>query len=212
MIENLFKDLKELLNKTNGVPEEIIKTLKKKITIQFFPKLVDIVKQIENNMVNLILNFFEKDQNNYKMMQNNLVSLKNSCTEGLDVLKENIEIEYLMIDENIFKTFDSKFKNINNEKFKIKKDLETYKIFTQNLTLIQNIVEKTYNEIYDLLIKYSKITEFSDIKSKINIENISEINKKEILERILGDIKSTDKNSVNYVKLVNNAQKLKNEG
>ena len=212
LIENLFKDLKELLNKTNGVPEEIIKTLKKKITIQFFPKLVDIVKQIENNMVNLILNFFEKDQNNYKMMQNNLVSLKNSCTEGLDVLKENIEIEYLMIDENIFKTFDSKFKNINNEKFKIKKDLETYKIFTQNLTLIQNIVEKTYNEIYDLLIKYSKITEFSDIKSKINIENISEINKKEILERILGDIKSTDKNSVNYVKLVNNAQKLKNEG
>ena len=210
LIENLFKDLKDLLSKTNGVPEEIIKQLKAKITIQFFPELVKIVKQIEENMINLILFFLEKDQNNYKLVQNNLVSLKSSCAEGLDKLKENIEIEDLMIDENVFLTFDSKFKSINNEKDKIKKDIEIYKAFTNNLNIIQNIVENTYNEIYSFLIKYLEITKFTDIRNKININDITEVNKKEILERILGDIKKKETNT-KFIEYLRNIRRLKNE-
>ena len=210
LIEHLFKDLNDLLSKTNGVPEELIKQLKFKISIQFFPKLVEIVKEIEKNMINLILFFLEKDQNNYKLIQNNLVSLKSSCAEGLDKLKENIAIEDLMIDENVFLTFDSKFKGINNEKDKIKKDIDTYKLFTDNLNIIQNIVEKTYNEIYQFLIKYLEITKFLDIKNKLNMNNISEINKKEILERILGDIKRKDSNP-KFIEYLRNVRKLKND-
>ena len=210
LIESLFKDLKDLLSKTNGVPDELIKKIKAKISVQFFPKLVEIVKQIEQNMINLILFFLEKDQNNYKLIQSNLVNLKSSCAEGLDKLKENIEIEDLMIDENVFLTFDTKFKGINNEKDKIKKDIDTYKIFADNLNLIQNIVEKTYNEIYEFLIKYLEITKFLDIRNKININNISEINKKEILERILGDIKKKDLNP-KFIEFLRNVRRLKND-
>ena len=210
LIEILFRDLKDLLAKTNGVPEELIKQIKTKITIQFFPKLVEIVKQIEQNMINLILFFLEKDQNNYKLIQNNLVSLKSSCAEGLDKLKENIEIEDLMIDENVFLTFDNKFKGINNEKEKIKKDIEIYKIFTDNLNLIENIIEKTYNEIYDFLMKYLEITKFLDIKNKIEINEITEINKKEILERILGDIKKKEQNP-KFIEFLRNIRRLKND-
>jgi hypothetical protein len=210
LIENLFKDLKDLLNKTNGVPEELIKQIKAKITVQFFPELVKIVKQIEQNMINLILFFLEKDQNNYKMIQNNLVNLKSSCSEGLDKLKETVDIEDLILDENVFLTIDTKFKGINNEKDKIKKDLETYKLFTENLNLIQNIVEKTYNEIYEFLIKYLEITKYLEIKDKININNISEINKKEILERILGDIKKKDTNP-KFIEFLRNVRRLKND-
>ena len=210
LIENLFVDLKDLLNKTNGVPDEIIKQLKLKISIEFFPKLVEIVKQIENNIINLIMFFLEKDQNNYKLIQNNLVELKNSCAEGLDKLKENIEIEDLIVDENVFLTFDSKFKGITNEKDKIKKDIDTYKTFTDNLVLIQNIVEKTYNEIYEFLMKYLEITKFTDIKNKINMGNISEINKKEILERILRDIKKKEQNT-KFIEFLRNVRRLKND-
>ena len=210
LIENLFKDLKDLLNKTNGVPDELIKQIKAKISIQFFPKLVEIVKQIEQNMINLILFFLEKDQNNYKMIQSNLVNLKSSCSEGLDKLKETVDIEDLIVDENVFLTIDTKFKGINNEKDKIKKDIETYKLFAENLKLIQDIVEKTYKEIYEFLIKYLEITKYIDIKNKININNISEINKKEILERILGDIKRKDANP-KFIEFLRNVRRLKND-
>ena len=210
LIENLFKDLKDMLDKTNGVPDEVIKMLKAKISVEFFPKLVEIVREIEKNMINLILFFLEKDQNNYKLIQDNLVSLKGSCAEGLDKLKENIEIEDLMIDESIFLTFDNKFKGINNEKEKIKKDIEIYKNFTEKLNIVQNIVEKTYNEIYEFLMKYLEITKFLDIRNKINMDNIPEVNKKEILERLLGDIKKKEPNP-KFIEFLRNVRRLKND-
>ena len=210
LIENLFKDLKDMLDKTNGVPDEMIKILKAKISVEFFPKLVEIVREIEKNMINLILFFLEKDQNNYKLIQDNLVSLKSSCAEGLDKLKENIEIEDLMIDESIFLTFDNKFKGINNEKEKIKKDIEIYKNFTEKLNIVQNIVEKTYNEIYEFLMKYLEITKFLDIRNKINMDNIPEVNKKEILERLLGDIKKKEPNP-KFIEFLRNVRRLKND-
>ena len=210
LVENLFKDLKDLLDRTNGIPEELINQLKAKISITFFPKLVEIVKQLEQNMINLILFFLEKDKNNYQLIQNNLVSLKSSCAEGVDKLKENIEIEDLMVDENVFLTFDAKLNGLNNEKDKIRQDIETYKLFTDNLKLIENIVEKTYTEIYEFLVKYLEITKFSDIKSKINMDHISEINKKEILERILGDIKKKESNP-KFIEFLRNVRRLKND-
>ena len=192
LIENLFYDLKDLLDKGEGIPDNLINNLKTKISIQFFPKLVEIVKQIEKNMLDLILFFLEKDKNNFKIVQSNLTLLKSSCAEGLDKLKENIEIEDLMVDENIFLTFDSKYKGINNEKDKIVKDINTYKAFSDNLNLIENIVDKTYNEIYEFLTKYLEITKFADIRTKLTNNIFTEINKKEILEKILNDIKKKE--------------------
>ena len=115
-----------------------------------------------------------------------------------------------MVDENVFLTFDAKLNGLNNEKDKIRQDIETYKLFTDNLKLIENIVEKTYTEIYEFLVKYLEITKFSDIKSKINMDNISEINKKEILERILGDIKKKESNP-KFIEFLRNVRRLKND-
>lgn len=206
LIENLFFDLKDLLGNGEGVPEDIIKNLKFKITMQFFPKLVEIVKQIEQNMLNLITFFLEKDQVNYKLIQNNLTSLKSSCAEGLDKLKENIDIEDLMIDEKIFLTFDTKYKSINSEKDKIRKDIDTYKAFNDHINLIQNIVEKTYNEIYEFLTKYLEITKFTEIRNKLTNSILTEINKKEILEKILGNIKQKEANPkfIEFMKNIRN--------
>ena len=39
-----------------------------------------------------------------------MISLKKNCGEGLDELKEKICIEDMMLDEEIFLTFDKKFK------------------------------------------------------------------------------------------------------
>ena len=213
LIENLFYDLKDLLSKGEGVPDNLIDNLKKKITIQFFPKLVEIVKQIEKNMLDLILFFLEKDKNNFKIVQSNLTTLKSSCAEGLDKLKENIEIEDLMLDENIFLTFDSKYKGINNEKEKIVKDINTYKAFSDNLNLIENIVDKTYNEIYEFLMKYLEITKFNEIRNKLTNNTFTEINKKEILEKILTDIKKKESKPsfVEFLKHIRKSAEAKKE-
>ena len=198
LVELLFKDLKDIFKNAKNVNDDSIEELKAKVSIQFFPKLIEMIKQIEQKMMNLILFFLEKEKGNFKIIENNVNLLKNHCEEGLDKLKKEIVIEDMMVDEDVFLTFDSKFKEIGKEKEKFKEDIEKYKRFSENLYLIQNIIEKTYKEIYDFLLKYLNVTEFEDIKNKLNSQNISVIDKKKIFDKLLSNIKKRSASGNKY--------------
>ena len=198
LVELLFKDLKDLFKNAKNVNDDSIEELKAKVSIQFFPTLVKIIKQIEQKMMNLILFFLEKEKGNFKTIENNVNLLKNHCEEGLDKLKKEIVIEDMMVDEDVFLTFDSKFKEIGKEKEKFKEDIEKYKRFSENLYLIQNIIEKTYKEIYDFLVKYLNVTEFEDIKNQLNSQNIGVVDKKKIFDTLLSNIKKRSTSEAKY--------------
>ena len=189
LVEVLFKDLKDILKNTKEGSNDTIDALKAKVEIQFFPKLVELVKKIEQNMMKLILFYLEKEKGNYQTIENNVKLLKSHCEEGLDKLKEEIVIEDIMLDENVFLTFDSKFKEIGKEKEKFKKDIDKYKQFSDNINMISSVIEKTYNEIYNFLIKYLAVTEFENLKNQINKQNIDVIDKKRILNTLLSNVK-----------------------
>ena len=189
LVEILFKDLKDLFKNTKEGSDDAVEALKAKVSIQFFPKLVEMVKQIEQKMKNLITFFLEKEKGNYNTIENNVKSLKTHCEEGLNKLKKEIQIEDIMVDEDVFLTFDSKFKEIGEEKEKFKQDIEKYKQFSDNLAKIQSEIEKTYKEIYDFLLKYLTVTEYKDIKKKIDAQNIEELNGDNIINKLLSDVK-----------------------
>ena len=189
LVELLFKDLNDLFKNVKGGSEESVEELKAKVSMQFFPTLVKMVKDIEKKMLNLIIFFLEKEKGNFKTIENNINLLKSHCQEGLDKLKNEIVIEDIMIDENVFLTFHQKFQEIGKEKDKFKDDIEKYKKFSGNLIIIKNIIEKTYKEIYDFLLKYLKETEFEDIKNKIDSENINVVDKGKIFDVLLSNVK-----------------------
>ena len=189
LVEILFKDLKDLFKNTKEGSDDAVEALKAKVNIQFFPKLVEMVKQIEQKMMNLITFFLEKEKGNYNTIENNVKSLKSHCEEGLNKLKKEIVIEDIMVDEDVFLTFDSKFKEIGEEKERFKLDIEKYKQFSDNLAKIQSEIEKTYKEIYDFLLKYLTVTEYKDIKNQINSQNIEKLNGDDIVNKLLSDVK-----------------------
>ena len=69
----------------------------------------------------------------------------------------------MMLDEEIFLTFDRKYRDISTKKNKILEDIESYNQFKQQLKLLGDSVEDIYKEIYVFLDKYLT----SDIYSKI---------------------------------------------
>ena len=121
LVELLFKDLKDIFKNRKEGSDDAVNELKAKVKIQLFPKLGEIIKQIEENMLKLIIFYLEKEKGNYNIIENNVKLLKSHCEEGLNKLKKEIVIEDIMVDENIFLTFDSKFKEIGNEKKSSKK-------------------------------------------------------------------------------------------
>ena len=69
LIEKMFGGLKLNLEK---VGDERINGLKKKISIEFFPKLVEMVKQIEGKLIGLVDMFVEKQKGNVDLIKTNL--------------------------------------------------------------------------------------------------------------------------------------------
>ena len=187
LVNEIFKNVKENFSEKGDL--EIYAELRNKIKITFFSKLKKMVEEIEKRLVEVLDEFIKRNKKNIEVVKNNMISLKKNCGEGLDELKEKICIEDMMIDEEIFLTFDKKFKDLKNEKDKIIKDMEEYKQFKQQLKIISDSVEKIYNEIYAFLDKYLTSDIYMKIMKDIETLDILPLNKKDIIYRILSDVK-----------------------
>jgi len=190
LVAQLFKDLSD--NIKDG-DDQFTLELKNKIRIQFFSKLKKMVEEIERKLVEVIDEFIKRNKKNIEVIRNNMSNLRKHCGEGLDELKDKICIEDMMLDEEIFLTFDKKFKDIASEKNKIFKDIEEYKQFTQQLKIIADSVEKIYNEIYSFLDKYLTSDIYTRIMKEIDKIDIMPLNKKDIFFRLLSDVKKKPK-------------------
>jgi len=80
-----------------------------------------------------------------------MIQVRNNVAEGFDDLKDKILIEDMMIDEQIYLTFDGKYNGIIENKNKILGDIETYNQFKQKLKSLEDNVLKNYDEIYAFL-------------------------------------------------------------
>ena len=199
LIEMLFYDLKNILDKAKNINENSVKELRNDVNVKF-SKLIDLIRLIENKMITIINSFLDKEKGNLKTIQNNVFLLKNHCAEGLDKLKSEIEIEDMMIDENIFLTFDRKFKEIACEKKEFEDDVNKFKEYSETLYLIKNIIGKSYEEIYKILMNYLNGPTLNEIQEKIKNQNIDVVDKKKIFDKLLSDIKRDDFHFHNSVK------------
>ena len=190
LVSLLFKDLNDNIKSAD---DKFILELKDKIRIQFFSKLKKMVEEIEKRLVEVLDEFIKRNRKNIEAVKNNMISLRKNCGEGLDELKDKICIEDMMIDEEIFLTFDKKFKDIESEKNKIMKDIEEYNQFKQQLKVISDAVDKIYQEIYSFLEKYLTSDIFMKIIKEIEKIDILPLSKKDIFYRILSDVKKKPK-------------------
>ena len=191
LVSQLFKNLND--NIKDG-DDQFTLQLKDKIKIQFFSKLKKMVEEIEKKLVEVLEEFVRRNKKNIEIVKNNMINLRKHCGEGLEELKDKICIEDMMLDEDIFLTFDKKFKDIESEKNKIFKDIEEYKKFKQQLKIIADAVEKIYNEIYTFLDKYLTSDIYMKIMKEIEKIDIIPLSKRDIFYRILSDVKKKPKN------------------
>lgn len=186
LVKKLFKNLNENIG---DIGDKLIIELRDKIKIQFFSKLKKMIEEIEKKLVEVLDEFVVRNKKNIDIVKNNMISLRKDCGEGLEELKEKICIEDMMLDEEIFLIFDKKFKDISKEKDKIINDMEEYQQFKQQLKIISDSIEKIYNEIYSFLDKYLTSDIYVKIIKEIEKIDIIPLNKKDILYRILSDVK-----------------------
>lgn len=200
LVESIFNDMNELLSGAKFNYKNEIEDLRHRVKVTFFPNLVELVTKIEMKFYELIDNYFAKAEVSFSNMTQNVVLVKNHCSDGLDKLKTEIAIEDMMLDEEIFLTFDRKFKDISSEKGRVLAEAKKFDEMHMNFQLVVTIVEKYYNEIYDFLEKYLNSNIFNEITNKIQENVIGTVNKEEIFKRLLSDIKKKGRKFTSNVK------------
>lgn len=188
LVETIFYDMGDLLSGAKFDKEQL-DNLKHKIKVEFFPQLMDMITKIELKLLDLLDYFFETEKVSFTNMQQNVGLLKDHCAEGLDKLKSEIEIEDMMVDEDIFLTFDKKFKEISSEKIRVVNDLKKYEELQNSLSIVSEVVDVIYNEIYHFLSKYTENDIYQDTRERISENIVGVVSKQDIFHKLLSDIK-----------------------
>jgi len=199
LVENIFYDMNELLSGRKLEVQEI-EELKLKVSDQFFPTLYNLLKTIEGKMIHLINFYLESEKNSYINIQQNVGLLKNHCADGLDKLKSEIAIEDMMLDEEIFLTFDRKFKDISTEKIRVFKDKEKFDELSKTLKFICSVIETNCKDILAFLERHANVTVYDELKYKISENIVNRVSKEDIFNKLLSDIKKKNGRIISSMK------------
>ena len=176
-----------------GQEDEYYLQLKDKIKFKYFDSLVKMMREIEGKLNLLVDEFIKKNKKNIEKIKKNMIQVRNNVAEGFDDLKDKISIEDMMLDEQIYLTFDSKYKDVMKNKNKILGDIETYNQFKQKLKILEDNIEDIYNKIYAFLDKYRNNDIYIKISTKMNEKEVLPVGKKFVDEIMFSDIKKKKK-------------------
>ena len=176
-----------------GQEDEYYLQLKDKIKFKYFDSLVKMLREIEGKLNLLVDEFVKRNKKNIEKIKKNMIQVRNNVAEGFDDLKDKISIEDMMLDEQIYLTFDSKYKDVMKNKNKILGDIETYNQFKQKLKILEDNIEDIYNKIYAFLDKYRNNDIYIKISTKIKEKEVLPVDKKFVDEIMFSDIKKKKK-------------------
>ena len=190
LVKNIFGNVGDM---GVGQEDEYYLKLKEKIKFKYFDSLIKMLKEIEGNLALLVEEFVKKNKKNIEKIKKNMIQVRNYVAEGFDDLKDKISIEDMMLDEEIYLTFDSKYKDVIKNKNKILGDIETYNQFKQKLKILEDNIESIYNEIYSFLDKYRDNEVYNEISNKVNEKGVLPVSKKYLDNIMLSDVKKKEK-------------------
>lgn len=191
IVNSMFSDMEDIVNKVSSSNHnDEINEYKAKISMDYFPSLIELLKKIEAKLNAQIDAFNKHCTVSIKTVKDNSVKLKEHCTEGLNELKYQIDIENMLRDEGVFLHFDYKVKEMANEKQKIIDDTEKLKKMISSFDKIKLRLENIYIEIKTFLEQYlNKASIYDDINKHLADLNVNEISKDNIFNKLLSEFK-----------------------
>ena len=159
---------------------------KNNLNKKIFPKLFEMIKQIQNKCNYLIDEYNKTNQISLSNIRNSIRDIKISCIKALDEYKDAINIKDIINNQEIFLDFDLTYNQMGDkQKEKLKENLQKFQELNKGISiLIQNLINDICNNINDLLIKALDNKQYEEIYHKINLKKIKPVNKNNIINQI----------------------------
>lgn len=189
IVEAVFSDLDEVVKNVNSLNLTEVEELRLKLKMNYFPSLIELLKKIEEKMNDQIDVFNKHYELNITRVKSNTVKLKDHCTEGLDELKHQLDIESLLKDEGVFLHFDYKVKELSGQKQRVHDDALKIDKIIKSFSYAKTKMEMVYQEIKVFLTKQLNSTVYDEIRQKTTETSVNEIAKDSVLTKLLSEFK-----------------------
>jgi hypothetical protein len=191
-----FKDLNDKLAYVKLENKQEIDNLKLKIRASFFPTLLETLRKIENKLIDLVELYNNNAEESVKNVKENLKLVKEYCASGLERLREEIDFaDNMMVKEEVFLTFDKKYKELDNEKIRFTQDLKRIDELQNSFKNIYETVENVYTDLKATLESYLNSSIYTTTKAKISTNTVDLVTKEEIVNKLLTDVPTFRKSS-----------------
>ncbi|MCQ2820460.1 MAG: hypothetical protein MJ252_24620 [archaeon] len=191
LIDRLFKDINVQLE---NLGEDKVNELYNKIGGNI-GELIRMLQQIEGNMKHLVEQYYTDNQDYIEQIKKNYQRLKGSCAEGLDLLKNKLDIEDMMLNEEIFLTFHKKYRALELQRDKFLEDIKKQKEFNEGLKKLEGVIDQTYGDIYAFLIKYLSQNMINGFIKELQLISVEPLDKQKVIDEILRGVIPQDKES-----------------
>ena len=162
LTEELMRSLDQEIQIKHEDINQFADKLSEKVSNEMIPQLKEFVDLLESKMKFSISQCIELKHQKEKELKSNIDEFKKKCFEGFEEIKNEIEMENLMIDDNVFLKFDKKINALTEEKIQIeiqaKQCAESLEMFND----INKGIEHTYKSIHSLFQEYLKQESFQE--------------------------------------------------
>ena len=165
--------------------------IKNNIKNVMFKTLFEMLSKVEEKLSSIVDRYNSVNKASCDNLQDNVLLIKKYCIKGLDELKDEICISNIIIDENVFLTFDQKYKELyRTQNSRFETDIQKFKDLNNLLpNPIKTYIDKTYTDIYSVLnSKLLNEEEFNSLLKQIEDKFVQPITEKEVVSQIRGEV------------------------
>jgi len=191
LVDKSFKNLTNTIHSMKYSLTEKCEILVKQ-NEDYFDSIINMIKSLKYKIKTFILNYDEQSNHSLNNLKYNLETIKDTCTDSLEDLKEKLVMENIICCEETFLEFDEKLKSIKEEEKIILNDKKNY----EDLINYFETIGTSFNKLYDDFSKYvfKKDSEYSNIfdskkfQDKI-VNEVTELQISKIQNKILENVK-----------------------
>ena len=190
LVDKLFENWNNNPDEYKFSEDQTLEKLRKNINTLIFDKLFETLKNIQNKVANILEQYHYINYQSFEIIRNSNIDIKRYSIKLLDELKEMMNIEEIINDDQIFLDFDEAYKKLarlKNEKYKYR-----YSLYTEFNQIIPGLVKNMINEVNDkILSSLNQIVNdqrFDNILSQMKMRCIKSFEKTEIDKEIKSHI------------------------
>ena len=155
---------------------------KNKINNVLFVQLFQMMKDLQNKCNDLIDCYNKINLDSLGNIRDSVRDIKVGCVKALDEIKERISIKDIISNQNVFKEFDIKYKQMAKEqKEKFEQNLIIFHELNLNVSKsVSNLIEKVYNIVLESLRSCLSDEQYTLVKDEINEKYIPPVDRSSI--------------------------------